>query len=112
MREKLDSLLEDMDSILSYTDEGNYRYVDAWGLRPQLEHKEKVLEAIRARVRLAELQDQFNSLIGEIPRNEKIRERVFGYDDRKIFFENDLTKNDHSALMRLNQQKGWNFKID
>lgn len=105
VREKLDSLLEDMDSILSYTDEGNYRYVDAWGLRPQLEHKEKVLEAIRARVRLAELQDQFNSLIGEIPRNEKIRERVFGYDDRKIFFENDLTKNDHFSLNAIESAK-------
>lgn len=101
VRKNLDSMLKDMDSILSYDNSENALYVDTWGLRPQLEHKEKVLEAIRARVRLAELQDQFNDLIGEIPKgkgDEKLREKTFGYDDRKIFLENDLTKANSFSL--------------
>ena len=36
---------------------------------------------------------------------KKIRERVFGYDDRKIFFENDLTKNDHFSLNAIESAK-------
>ena len=94
VREKLDKTLQDIDTLLSYKDEENTKYVETFGLRESLEREERVLKAIRDRVRAAELYDQFKQLIGEQPAlvGDKEWENIYGYDIKQIFLSTDLAK--------------------
>lgn len=64
VREKLDSVIQDIDDILSYRNTWAVNYVEHFDLRADLERQEKVLKSVRARVRGSELYDQFKQLTG------------------------------------------------
>jgi len=64
VREKLDTVLQDIDDILSYRNPWAVKYVEHFDLKADLERQEKVLKSVRARVRGAELYDQFKQLTG------------------------------------------------
>ncbi len=94
VRKKLDDLKKSFSEILDYKEEDNAKFVEAFGLRKDLEHEEKVLEATLARVRAYELDDQFQRLMGTGSDYNGAMPRGSGYDIKKIF----LSKNIISAF--------------
>ncbi|MBI5140540.1 MAG: hypothetical protein HZA94_03800 [Candidatus Vogelbacteria bacterium] len=81
----IDQWLEDFDTLLGYNDPKEVKYVDTFGLRPSLTQDEKVMKAVRARVKAAELDRQFKSLLGQVPREFMRIDCLNGYNIRSIF---------------------------
>ncbi|MBI4992498.1 MAG: hypothetical protein HZB99_04785 [Candidatus Harrisonbacteria bacterium] len=114
VREKLDELLDNIDGILSYKDEENINYVELFGLRNSLEHKEEVLKEIRDRVRLAELYDQFRALIGALPMeygSYHARERISGYDVKQIFLSTEPASAFNFNVAQIEEAKRRNVLV-
>lgn len=110
VREKLDELLENLDAILSYKNREDVNYVELFGLRKSLEHKEEVLKEIRDRVRLAELYDKFRVLVGAVPQeysyyHRDAQEKISGYDDRQIFLSTNPAAAFDFHLAELDEAK-------
>lgn len=76
---QLDMFVADLDGLLSYKDEETDKYLKAHGLRPHFEHQEEVFKAIQARVRVAQLHDVFEELLGKRSYYSSGRDE-FGYD--------------------------------
>jgi hypothetical protein len=75
---QLDMFVADLDGLLGYKDEETDQYLKAHGLRPHFEHQEEVFKAIQARVRVAELHDTFEQMLGKSSYSSSRDE--FGHD--------------------------------
>ncbi len=113
---KLDEALVELDAILDYKNEQNARFVEYFGLREFLEHEEEVVKAIRDRVRVAELHDQFEKLIGASPFSYRDyysygqsiggqEERRKGYNIQQIFLSTDISKSFSFTESRIEEAK-------
>ncbi len=87
VRKRLETVLSNADQILDYKNEEETKFLDVFGLRADLEHEERIFEAILARVRSAELDDVFQSWMG---RTANMQVGVGGYDIQRIFMARDL----------------------
>jgi hypothetical protein len=83
--ERIDQWLEDFDLLLGYKLPEEVKYVDIFGLRPSLAYDEKVMMAVRARVKAAELDINFKALLGQIPAEFAKIDHLTGYSIRRIF---------------------------
>jgi len=82
---QLDSFLSDLDELLNYRNESDREYLETFGLRPHFEQQEEVFRAIRARIRVAELHDVFEQMLGKrsyysSSRDEHGFDHAMGYD--------------------------------
>lgn len=82
---RIDEWLEDFDVLLSYNVPEEVKYVDTFGLRESLTQDEKVMKAVRARVRAAELDRMFKTLLGQVPSEFARIDCLNGYNIRSIF---------------------------
>lgn len=87
--QRIDQWLEDFDLLLGYKLREEVKYVDIFGLRPSLAHEEKVMMAVRARVRAAELDNIFKAMLGQIPAEFAKIDHLNGYNIKKIFGPKD-----------------------
>ena len=76
---QLDSYLEDLNIILSYKDDDWGQYLGTFKLRPFFEHQEKTLQSARARIRAAEIHDEFETMMGSRSWYSSSRDE-YGYD--------------------------------
>ena len=88
VRKRLETVLSNADQILDYKNEEEAKFIDGFGLRKDLEHEERVFEAILARVRSAELDDTFQSWMGRT--SASFQANAGGYDIQRIFMARDL----------------------
>lgn len=66
VRKNVEQAADDIADVLNYKNERNAAYADFFGVRPFLEKEEKRLRVIQARVRAAELHDEFKKLTGDM----------------------------------------------
>ena len=82
---KIDQWLDDFDILLGYTRSDEVKFVDAFGLRPSLTHDEKVMMAVRARVKAAQLDRNFKIMLGQVPVELTKSGCMSGYNIAEIF---------------------------
>lgn len=102
IREELDRVLADIDSILSYKNQEWARHVDYFASRGFLEQEEKRLKVIRSRVRAAELHDLFKDMTGVRSLNNGDHANGFNH---KAFVPKDLSELFDFTLDRVKQAK-------
>ena len=89
---QIQQVLVDINGILDPNDPGARQYLDAFGLRKDLEHEEQIGEAQYARLHAADLQDQFSKVMGDTPSYGPEAKMSGGYNIRKIFVAKDLAE--------------------
>ncbi|HXV26438.1 MAG TPA: hypothetical protein VD862_00185 [Candidatus Paceibacterota bacterium] len=76
---QVDSFLTELDAMLSYKNEYDNKYLKAFNQRAHFEHQEDIFKGIRARIRLAELHDVFERMLGKRSSYSSTRDE-YGYD--------------------------------
>jgi hypothetical protein len=87
---QLQEALKDFDQALDPTNEENRQYLDAFNLRKDFEHDEKVTEVIYSRVHASRLYNDFQEDLGEVESSGPEAEMRKGYNLRKIFLAKNL----------------------
>src|SRR5271166_3000291 len=91
VREQLESVLRDYDQLLDPKNVEDRRYLDALNLTKDLEHDEKVSQAIFSRVRAYELSNDFNKDMGVTPSYGPEADMAAGYNAKAIYTVKDLS---------------------
>lgn len=82
VRTQIESLMADVDAVLSYQNRGANQYLQWTGRREYFEHQEKVFQAIYTRVRLLELYSEFQKSVGTQSGSSSHHRDEYGVDHR------------------------------
>src|SRR5271157_681345 len=89
VREQLETVLRDYDFMLDPKNVDDRHYLDALNLTKDMEHDEKVTQAIYARVRAYEVYNEFNQDMGVTSSYGPEAELAGGYNAKAIFTVQD-----------------------
>ena len=111
VEQRFGKFLSDFNDILDPKNEENARFIEFFGMRKDLEHKERVYKAIYDRLRVARLADKFEELNGTSSYYGADAWRVKGYNIKQIYGD-DFANSFKNQMIETARRDGRLEKIE